>query len=326
MKRFLRYVFYREFYRQLRKLGRETGDDGEDPEPARDPAAAVPIEEGPIETDDRLKRVLQDMDPYDFEEFVADLWARMGWETEVSEAARDRGVDVIARKAMPYEQTTLIQAKRYGPNTTVGSPEIQQYASLEDQYGGIDKVAVVTTNEFTGQAKELADTLNVKLVNGDDLVYLLQHHEAVDLVAEYIDYVHVQDQVLEEQSTPPDRPGEEQTATEPATSAEERASADAAQTQAAVPMGVWGWVVGLATAGWVLSLALIDVLPELPWAVLFLGSWILLPVGIYLDSRSVPETVDWPQHRWAYLLTSLVWILAVVPGVVYLIQRKRAAR
>lgn len=39
-------------------------------------------------------------------------------------------MDGRATKPDPYEQKLLLQAKRYGPGTTVGSPEIQQYASL----------------------------------------------------------------------------------------------------------------------------------------------------------------------------------------------------
>lgn len=80
----------------------------------------------------------------------------------------------------------LIQAKRYGPNTTVDSPEIQQYASLAHQEDGVDKVLVVTTNEFSRQALELAHDLNVKTIDGDDLVHIIREEDAVDLVAEYL--------------------------------------------------------------------------------------------------------------------------------------------
>lgn len=45
----------------------------------------------------------------------------------------DRGIDVVATRG---QQKQLIQAKRYRPNTTVGSPEVQQYAALRLQEEG----------------------------------------------------------------------------------------------------------------------------------------------------------------------------------------------
>jgi restriction endonuclease Mrr len=114
------------------------------------------------------------MDPYEFEHFVADIWEQMGWETEVSSASADKGVDIIARKSRPYDQLILIQAKRYGPNSTVGSPDVQQYASLRQQYDGVDKVLIVTTNGYSRQAREIAENLNVKLIDGDGLVELIE--------------------------------------------------------------------------------------------------------------------------------------------------------
>ena len=315
MRRFLRYVFYRELYRQLRQLGSQERDESADSQPQPAPREQLPVTDGPIETEARLKRVLQEMDPYDFEAFVAELWERMGWQTEVSDAARDRGVDVIARKSMPYEQTTLIQAKRYGPNTTVGSPEVQQYASLKDQYNGVDKVAIVTTNEFTGQARELAGKLNVKLIDGDDLAALIEHREAADLVAEYLDFVHVQEEARAE-AAPDEQPA---AATPPPV----QEAGGTPESNARPASSVWSWLVGLGTVGWVLSLVLIDVLAESALGAVILASWIGVPLGIFMDSRRLPPETDWPAHRWLYLLTSLVWIVAIVPGLVYLWQRHR---
>lgn len=125
------------------------------------------------------------MDDYDFEHFVADLWTRQGWTTEVSQASVDAGIDVTATKQSPYPQKKLIQAKRYGPNTTVGGPDIQQYASLKHQGENVDSVAVVTSNRFTRHAEERAQELNVKTVDGDGLVALLEELRAYDLLEKY---------------------------------------------------------------------------------------------------------------------------------------------
>lgn len=126
------------------------------------------------------------MDDYDFEYFVADLWECFGWTTEVSSASNDAGIDVIAVREMVYREKALIQAKRYGPNTTVGSPAIQQYASLRNHDPDVDMAIVVTTNEFTNQAQKMADRHNVKLIDSDDLVTLIEQVDAYDLVDKYV--------------------------------------------------------------------------------------------------------------------------------------------
>ncbi|MEF8843404.1 MAG: restriction endonuclease, partial [Haloarculaceae archaeon] len=115
-------------------------------------------------TRSEVSRRLQHIDPIEFEHVVADLWDRIGWETRVVGEPGDRGIDVIATRG---EQTQLIQAKRYGPTTTVGSPEVQQYAALQLQEDDVDQVTIVTTGEFSAQAEEMAPDLDVILVDGE---------------------------------------------------------------------------------------------------------------------------------------------------------------
>ena len=132
-----------------------------------------------------VKNRLQRMDDYDFEYFVGDLWERMGWECDVSQASVDAGIDVVATKSNPYPQKSIIQAKRYGPNTTVGGPDVQQYASLKQQESGVDSVVIVTTNSFTRAAEKRAKELNVKLVDGDNLVSMIDDLRAEDLIEKH---------------------------------------------------------------------------------------------------------------------------------------------
>ncbi len=93
-----------------------------------------------------LRQYLQGMDPYESEQFVGDLWGRFWWRTRVVGEPGDRGIDGIATSTTgDGPQKELIQAKRYGPNTTVGSPEVQQYASLRIQEDNVEQVSIVTT-------------------------------------------------------------------------------------------------------------------------------------------------------------------------------------
>ncbi|WP_129115102.1 restriction endonuclease [Halegenticoccus tardaugens] len=128
---------------------------------------------------------LRTLDPYEFELFIAELWSRRGWETEVSQRSVDRGIDVIATRSNPFREKQVIQAKRYGEGNNVGSSEIQQYSSLRHQENGVDTVVVVTTSGFTTQAEELAGDLNVKLLDGESLSAVVERTKATDLVEKY---------------------------------------------------------------------------------------------------------------------------------------------
>ena len=137
---------------------------------------------------DYLRGRLQRMDPYDFEAFVADVWEHLGWDTRTVGEPGDRGIDVIATDG---DAKQLIQAKRYGPSTTVGSPEVQQYASLRLQEDGVDQVTIVTTGSFSRQAEELAPDLDVILVDGEDLLGVLDELEAYEVFVELFDEIQL---------------------------------------------------------------------------------------------------------------------------------------
>lgn len=132
-----------------------------------------------------MKSLLQKIEGYDFEYLIADLWTKQGWKTRVLQASRDRGIDVEARRSDPFEQKYLIQAKRYSDGNKVGSKMIQQYSSLRYQEENVDAVLIITTSSFTKQAKEIAADLNIKLINGDKLVKIIERQNAGDILDEY---------------------------------------------------------------------------------------------------------------------------------------------
>ncbi|MEZ3118069.1 restriction endonuclease [Halobaculum sp. MBLA0147] len=139
-------------------------------------------------TSEYLRQRLQTMDPSHFEEFVADAWGELGWETRTVGEPGDRGIDVIATDG---DGKQLIQAKRYGPETTVGSPEVQQYASLQLQENGVDDVVIVTTETFSQQARPLASELDVTLVDDETLLEMPDELEGYEVFVEHFDDIHV---------------------------------------------------------------------------------------------------------------------------------------
>ena len=340
MKRFLRYIAYRELYRSIRKLLESSGNSQSQSPPSSHASSGsssvqellnhpnMPANGETVDSPAQLQAVLQQIDAYEFEHFVADLWTRMGWETEVSSAAGDKGVDVIARQSMPYDQLLLIQAKRYGPNTTVGSPDVQQYASLRQQFEDVDKVLIVTTNEFTQQARETADQLNVKLIDGERLVHLIEQHEALDLVAEYLDFIEpVEDPDTEQphteasgEPTSDEQPSDgsaTSTATPSPSPSPTATSSTSASHSTLWVKGIWACLLG-----WVGVILGVSALSDAIWGVLFFGSWLGLPISIFQDARSLGEDTEWPLYTWAYVIGSAIWFVSLFVGGVYLWQRR----
>lgn len=135
---------------------------------------------------DQLKRRLQAMDNYEFEHLIGDLWEKQGWTSEVEQQSADAGVDVRATQSSPYRRKVLIQAKRYSDDNPVNGPDVQQYAALKQQEPDTDESIIVTTGRFTGSAEDRAKDLNVKLIDGDGLVGLIDRLDAYELVEEYI--------------------------------------------------------------------------------------------------------------------------------------------
>ncbi|ERG97719.1 MAG: restriction endonuclease [Haloquadratum sp. J07HQX50] len=118
---------------------------------------------------------LREVDPYEFEHLIADLWEEMGFQTEVLQQSQDKGVDIRATNQLG--QKHLIQVKRHGPNSVVGDPKIREYAGLYRLEDSVDQVYVVTTNGFTPQAMDTADTVDVELVNHERLTELITSHD-----------------------------------------------------------------------------------------------------------------------------------------------------
>ncbi|RLM47530.1 hypothetical protein DVK00_03205 [Haloarcula sp. Atlit-47R] len=260
--------------------------------------------------DAELKERLQSMDEYEFEYFIGDLWEKVGWRTEVSQASADAGIDVIAEKDKPYHQKKVIQAKRYGENTTVGGPDIQQYASLKRQVPNTDSVVIVTTSSFTSSAKSRADELNVKLVDGDGLVDMVRQYDAGSLVDQYTDLSTSTEQNTQSEPTPSGYvPTTEDSVAETSTKP---------KTEPLVTgfagFNKWHYVAAVAV---LLTYAMADVSDGALLIFYFLGI-----ITLYLDIRYVRKATDYSPRAWPYLL-GMVFALAIIVVPAYLINRFR---
>jgi len=116
-----------------------------------------------------IENILE-LDPYEFENFTANLFLKMGY-TSVSVAGRtgDKGVDIIAEN--PDGKSAIIQCKRYIGNNVSATP-IQRLHSFAISRG-VDERIIVTTSDYTSQAIEEAKITGTRMINGQELEKLI---------------------------------------------------------------------------------------------------------------------------------------------------------
>lgn len=121
---------------------------------------------------------LATIDWQDFENLVREIFEKEfnanGGEVKITQASRDGGVDVIAFDPDPIRGGKIvIQAKRY--TNVVG------VSAVRDLYGtvmneGATKGILVTTSNFGNDAYKFAQGKPITLMNGANLLYLLEKH------------------------------------------------------------------------------------------------------------------------------------------------------
>lgn len=109
----------------------------------------------------------------EFEELVSDLFSSWGFRTNITPKTGDGGVDIEANyDGEIFKGTYLIQCKLWKNN--VGEPQIR------DLYGAVQSRAalkgiLVTSSDFSSQAKKFAENKNIDLINGETLRKLLNN-------------------------------------------------------------------------------------------------------------------------------------------------------
>lgn len=51
-------------------------------------------------------------------------------------------------------------------------------------------------------------------------------------------------------------------------------------------------------------------------------AWLVMPVAIWDDAKFVRTKSEWTPRKWLYVLPSLVPLVVIVPGIIYLIKKR----
>ena len=118
--------------------------------------------------------------PEYFEQIVADIFTALGFTTEVTGGADDKGVDVIARYSDGLDFAPIyIQVKHYCGTMKVTPNEVQKLAGAVLLHGGLQGV-LVTCGAFAQPVPEYLQGLpgarNIALVDQHQLVELMIRH------------------------------------------------------------------------------------------------------------------------------------------------------
>ena len=128
------------------------------------------------ELDERFN--LAAMDWVDFEQLIRELFEqefnKSGGEVKITQASRDGGVDAVAFDPDPiHGGKIVIQAKRY--TNTVGVGFVRElYGTVLNE--GAMKGILITTADYGADAYEFAKGKPLTLMNGGNLLYLLEKH------------------------------------------------------------------------------------------------------------------------------------------------------
>jgi restriction system protein len=130
--------------------------------------------------EDLLEKV-QQCSPRYFEQIVVDLLVAMGYGGSHAEAGQktrytaDGGVDGIIKEDKLGLDSIYLQAKRW--EATVGRPVVQAFAGSLEGYRA-RKGVLITTSQFSSDAKEYVDRIEKKivLIDGEQLAQLMIDH------------------------------------------------------------------------------------------------------------------------------------------------------
>ena len=127
------------------------------------------VESDSIEGSDKI--CIRKMDAYDFEKLCTDFFKKLGYiKAERIGGAGDRGVDILLTNSQG--EFEIAQCKRYKKGNNVGSTPIQRVDSFARTRHAV-KSWVITTSDFTPDGRSEAELAGVKIVNGSELIKML---------------------------------------------------------------------------------------------------------------------------------------------------------
>jgi len=114
------------------------------------------------------------MSGYEFEQFLGNLFKKMGYNVINTKLSGDQGADLIVER---FGEKTVVQAKNY--SGSVGNKAVQEALAAREYYK-CDKAIVITTSYFTRQAIDAAKKTKVELWDRNKLNEIITRYSGTD--------------------------------------------------------------------------------------------------------------------------------------------------
>ena len=116
--------------------------------------------------------------PQQFEELVADLYGKMGYQVKLTPATRDKGVDIYAKRLSETGTESLaIQCKHY-PDRVVGVDHARSLYGVINDQPSLTRGILVTSGKFSSDCKAFSTGKRIELLDGEYLLVLLEKYQA----------------------------------------------------------------------------------------------------------------------------------------------------
>ena len=132
------------------------------------------VEQSDILTDLESRPNLMELNPFEFENLVSNLFGKMGLEVKQTRSSKDQGVDAVAYDTRPIlGGKVVIQAKRY--KNVVGVSAVRDlYGTMMNE--GANKGILVATSHYGPDAYDFCKDKPIELIDGGGLLYLLDQN------------------------------------------------------------------------------------------------------------------------------------------------------
>lgn len=126
-----------------------------------------------------LKTLAQELKGHPFEEFIAHLLGKMGYQTRLAPEGPDGGVDIVASKDELGFEPPIIKVQVKSKEGSIGNQDVSAlYGNVDQNEFGL----LFALGTFTNPAKNFArNKTNLRLIDGQELVRIvLNHYEQFD--------------------------------------------------------------------------------------------------------------------------------------------------